>query len=151
MKPRIATLESHLGYWLRMVSNQVSKSFAQKVEGEGVTVAEWVILRSLYEEKDVQAIQISKSTNLTKGAISKLISRLERKKLVSRANSEFDGRSEKLNLTVKGRSLVPRLVLLADSNDKEFFEHLSARESKELLGLLKKVVESKNIRHTPID
>ncbi len=35
-------LHDHLGYWLRTVSNAVSQSFARKVEGEGVTVAERV-------------------------------------------------------------------------------------------------------------
>lgn len=38
-------LESDLGYWLRSVSNAVSRSFARKVEGEGVTVAEGVFLQ----------------------------------------------------------------------------------------------------------
>ena len=32
-------LTSHLGYWLRHVSNHVSQAFARKVEQQGVTVA----------------------------------------------------------------------------------------------------------------
>ena len=45
----ISTLASHLGYWLRIVSNSVSRTFARKVEAEGVTVAEWVFMRVLHD------------------------------------------------------------------------------------------------------
>ena len=34
-----ADLSSHTGYLLRMVSNAVSRDFARKLVGEGVTVA----------------------------------------------------------------------------------------------------------------
>ena len=37
---RVSPLESHLGYWLRVVSNHVSHGFKSKVEAHGVTVAE---------------------------------------------------------------------------------------------------------------
>ena len=43
----VSDLTAHTGYLLRMVSNAVSQEFARKVAGEGVTVAEWVMLRSL--------------------------------------------------------------------------------------------------------
>ena len=45
----LSPLESHLGYWLRYVSNHVSHAFALKVAARGVTVAEWVVLRELYD------------------------------------------------------------------------------------------------------
>ena len=43
-----STLEDHAGYWLRYVSNHVSHAFARKVEAQGVTVAEWVLLREMF-------------------------------------------------------------------------------------------------------
>ena len=42
-------LTTHLGYWLRLVSNHVSQAFARKLEGRGVTVAEWVVMRLLLD------------------------------------------------------------------------------------------------------
>ena len=44
----VSDLNAHTGYLLRMVSNAVSQEFARKVASEDVTVAEWVMLRSLY-------------------------------------------------------------------------------------------------------
>ena len=42
-----SSLQSHVGFWLRFVSNHVSHAFKLKVETRGVTVAEWVVLRSI--------------------------------------------------------------------------------------------------------
>lgn len=46
----VPDLTAHLGYWLRYVSNHVSQAFARKVEANGVTVAEWVLMRRLLDE-----------------------------------------------------------------------------------------------------
>ena len=40
----ISSLESHIGFWLRFVSNHVSNRFALLVEKEGVSISEWVAL-----------------------------------------------------------------------------------------------------------
>ena len=52
-KQLVSDLTAHLGYWLRLVSNHVSHAFAQKLEAENVTVAEWVMMRSLYDHKAI--------------------------------------------------------------------------------------------------
>ena len=67
----VSALESHLGYWLRYVSNQVSHAFAPKVQARGVTVAEWVVLRERYD-KEVRPSALAERLGMTRGAISKL-------------------------------------------------------------------------------
>jgi len=49
-KPPPSPLEAHLGLWLRFVSNHVSIRFAQLLEEKGVTVTEWVALRTLWSQ-----------------------------------------------------------------------------------------------------
>lgn len=61
MEPAPSALEAHLGYWLRMVSNAVSHSFARKLEREGVTVAEWVFLRALYDAGQIAPSQLAEA------------------------------------------------------------------------------------------
>ena len=45
----VSDLAAHTGYWLRMVSNAVSQDFARKLADQGVTVAEWAVMRVLYD------------------------------------------------------------------------------------------------------
>ena len=44
-----SALEDHLGFWLRQLSNQVSASFARRLEKYDVSVPQWVMLRVLFD------------------------------------------------------------------------------------------------------
>ena len=89
-----AALADHLGYWLRYVSNHVSQGFARRLEGRGVTVAEWVILRELFDVEAMVPSQLAEKLGLTRGAISKLADRLVAKALIVRTASTEDRRSQ---------------------------------------------------------
>ena len=144
-------LESHLGYWLRFLSNHVSGAFSAKLEAAGVSVSEWVVLRQLYDGQRTAAGAIAESIGMTKGAVSKVVARLEEKRLLERAVLEGDRRQQGLALTAKGRALVPRLARLADENDAEFFGHLSKSARAELLTVLRELVRHHGLESVPVD
>ena len=79
----LSSLESHLGYWLRYVSNHVSHAFAVKLAGSEVTVAEWVVLRELYDSESAPS-DLADRLGMTRGAISKLADRLIAKDMIVR-------------------------------------------------------------------
>lgn len=147
----VSELSTHLGYWLRAVSNAVSTGFARGLEGEGVTVAEWVFLRSLYDVETLAPSRLAAAMGMTKGAISKLADRLVAKELVTRTASAEDGRVHTLSLTPAGRARVPVLAALADANDAAFFGVLTEAERAQLRTLLAAVVERRGLRTVPID
>jgi DNA-binding MarR family transcriptional regulator len=145
----ISDIEAHLGYWLRTVSNAVSHSFARSVEAEGVTVAEWVFLRMLYDVEGIAPSQLAERMGMTKGAISKLAERLVDKELVSR-DAKADGqRGQTLMLKPAARQLVPRLAALADQNDTMFFGALSPEERDELERLLRLIARERGLSDIP--
>jgi DNA-binding MarR family transcriptional regulator len=144
-------LQDHLGYWLRAVSNAVSHRFARKVAGEGVTVAEWVFLRALYEVDRIAPSLLAERMGITRGAISKLADRLREKNLVQRAANPGDGRAHLLGLTPAGRALVPRLAAIADANDAAFFDALATEERSRLEALLRKIATARELTGVPID
>jgi DNA-binding MarR family transcriptional regulator len=146
-KNYISDLDSHLGYWLRVVSNAVSLEFARKLEREGVTVAEWVFLRVLYGASPVAPSKLAERMGMTKGAISKLADRLTAKALVERGADPDDRRGQTLSLTAAARPLVERLSKLADANDIQFFGALSPEERAEMERLLRKIVAKRSLRN----
>ncbi|MCW5693851.1 MAG: MarR family transcriptional regulator [Pseudolabrys sp.] len=151
MTRAVASLESHLGYWLRAVSNQVSGAFAGKVEALGVSVAEWVILRLLFDKRGAAPSELADLTGMTRGAISKLADRMMAKKLIAQSFDTEDRRYQKLSLTPAGRALVPRLAALADQNEREFFGHLKAAERKAIETLMRGIIARRDIRSVPVD
>lgn len=154
---RISPLKKHIGFWMRLVSNNVSQSFARKLDSSGVTVAEWVVLREMSEcektmnEEPMAPSQVSELTGLTRGAVSKLIDRLVQKKLVSREASKTDRRFQDVILTNLARQLLPSLAGLADKNDDEYFSVLTKDERKTLLSLLIKTAEQNGLNKPPVE
>ncbi len=151
MDKRPSNLDAHLGYWLRMVSNAVSHGFAREVEAEGVTVAEWVFLRVLYDVESIAPSHLSERMGMTRGAISKLADRLVEKSLIERQPNPEDRRAHTLSLNEAGRTLVPRLANLADRNDAAFFGGLAADERQRLAQILRKIVLDRDLAAPPID
>ena len=143
-------LEDHLGYWLRLVSNHVSGAFAGKLATRDISVAEWVMLRELYDRALAPSL-LADRLGMTRGAITKLADRLLVRKLILRAASSQDGRAQILSLTRQGRALVPQLAALADKNDAEFFSALSSRDQAELRDLLLKIVKGRDLRGVPTE
>jgi DNA-binding MarR family transcriptional regulator len=146
-----SSLDAHLGFWLRFVSNHVSHAFQRKVEAHGVTVAEWVVLRELFSLEATSPGSLADSLGMTRGAISKLADRLLAKKLLSRSPGRDDRRFQTVKLTPAGRKLVPVLAALADRNDEEFFGHFSPSERAALKDLLVDLVRRHELRNIPVE
>jgi DNA-binding MarR family transcriptional regulator len=144
-------LHSHIGFWLRYVSNHVSQAFAQKLLASGVTVAEWVILREMFERDGTAPSDLAELTGLTRGAISKLADRLIGKKLLARTYAKDDRRYQTLALTAAGKHLIPTLSTIADENDEQFFAALTKKQRKRLVATLKKLVEANQLSTLPVD
>lgn len=144
METKPSRLTDHLGYWLRLVSNQVSGAFAEKLAGHDVSVVEWVLMRELHPGP-LAPSALAEKLRMTRGAITKLADRLAARKLLRRQASAEDGRAQTLALTASGRALLPRLAALADANDAEFFSGLTAGERVELMRLLRKVAARKKL------
>jgi DNA-binding MarR family transcriptional regulator len=146
-----STLEDHAGYWLRYVSNHVSHAFARKVEAQGVTVAEWVLLRAMLDAGIANPSLLANVVGMTRGAVSKLVERLCRKKLMVRSSSEGDRRYQTVELTAAGKRLVPVLARLADENDREFFGHLNTDERTRFVTLLQNIVRRHGWKDLPVN
>ena len=147
---KVSTLESHLGFWLRYVSNHVTQAFAAKVAERGVSVAEWVVLRELYDSPALPSALATK-LGLTRGAITKIVDRLEAKTLATRTPSATDRRSQSLALTKAGEALAPKLAALADQNDEEFFGHLSDAQRRKLIEAMHGIVRRSGLQRVPTE
>jgi len=149
--PSVSDLTVHIGFWLRMVSNHVSHAFAAKLADKEVTVAEWCLMRSLYATEPMPPSRVADEMGMTRGAITKLADRLIAKSLIVRAANANDGRAQTLALTKRGTDLVPVLAALADRNDAEFFDALTADERRTLERLLKSLAERGHMTAIPVE
>lgn len=147
--PPVPPLEAHLGYWLRYVSNHVSHRFSRMVASHDVTVAEWVVLRDLFDRKEMAPSDLADRLGMTRGAISKLADRLAAKALLTRTAGTGDRRFQSLALTPAGRALVPVLAALADRNEAAFFGHLAPERRALIEETLREIVRRHGLRTVP--
>lgn len=147
----IPKLESHLGYWLRRVSNEVSGAFSRALQEKQTSVAEWVLLRELHERGRAAPGELADVLGLTRGAVSKIIDKLEAKDWVQTDPNDDDQRSRLLSLTRAGRRSLPVLAEIADRNDAHFFDCLSAREKSTLRELLTRLADHHHIQNVPTE
>jgi DNA-binding MarR family transcriptional regulator len=144
-------LEAHLGYWLRRVSNHVSAAFVRSLQQQHVSVAEWVVLSQVAAWPEVRPAELADQLGLTRGAVSKVLDKLEGKKWIRRRTMPDDKRVQLLSLTRQGQRVLPQLAEIADRNDRRFFECLDSKEQDTLRQLLRKLVEFHHIRDVPVE
>jgi DNA-binding MarR family transcriptional regulator len=149
--PPTATLQTHLGYWLRLVSNQVSAGFARGLQARELSVAEWVALKQIEGASAVTPAQVAAATGMTRGAISKVLDKLEERRWLARSLSISDNRVQHLALTARARHALPELTAIANQNDEHFFHVLDGAEQALLRGLLQKLAAAHHLHTVPVD
>ena len=145
MKLKVDALEDHLGYWLRLLSNEVSQAFAARVEKHGVSVANWVVLRVLYDHEALALKEIVAQVGVDQGSVSRMVDRLLERGLVERVVHAKDRRAVRVSLTREGRQLVPRLAHEARENERIFFASLPTRKRGEFLATIQGLLEANGV------
>ena len=148
---KVSSPDEHVGYWLRFISNHSSRAFAYKLRGLGVSVAEWMVLRTMYGSAISSPSALAATLGLTRGAVSKLIDRLVSKNWITRTASTDDRRSQTISMTAAGKKLVPRMTRLAEQNEAEFFFAINGKERARLLGQMRDIAKRHGLKQLPID
>lgn len=128
-----SALPDHIGYWLRKLSNAVSSAFAARLAVLGVSVPQWVVLRTLDDHESLPLKEIVSRVEVDQGSLSRMVDRLIARGWVQRVTDSADRRAVAISLTKDGRRLVPRLAAEADRNEEAFFSGISQTERAKFL------------------
>src|SRR5581483_11998203 len=99
--------------WLRRASNHVSGAFARALQARHTSVAEWVVMCRVQGCPGITPGVLAEMLDLTPGAVSKVIEKLEAKRWLARSTKPEDGRVQLLSLTRLGSRILPELVEIA--------------------------------------
>ena len=149
-KSTVSRLDEHLGFWLRRVSNHVSDRFADGLAARGMAVAEWVLLRELFDGAS-EPSALAERIGMTRGAVTKIVDKLVAKALVQRVSREDDRRFQTVELTAAGKKIVPVLAEIADANDAACFGGLHKAERAQLMALVKKLADGMELHSVPTE
>jgi len=92
------------------------------------------------------ATRLARQTDLSAGAMTNRIDRLETRGFVKRTQGKTDRRSVNVSLTPKGRRLIDKAIQHRLESAKDSLQSLSSDEQRELAGLLRSVVLDRQAR-----
>jgi DNA-binding MarR family transcriptional regulator len=142
-------IERHIGYWLRRVSAHVQGAYARTLQTRHTSVAEWVVLCLILNQPGITPAQLAESLTMTRGAVSKIIDKLEAKNWVARSEKPGDGRVSLLSLTQRGTQIIPQLAEILDQHEQMIFGSLEVDERAVLRRQLQKLAEIHHTRKLP--
>jgi len=107
---------------------------------EGVRRQHFAVLTSLAEQGAASQADLGRRLWIDRSDLHALLGELERDGLVARVRDAGDRRRNVVTLTPAGKAALARLDERVDSAQRVLLEPLSAKERRELIRLLKRVV-----------
>lgn len=93
-----------------------------------------------YDPAPTTPKQVMAATNLTSGAVTAVLDKLESRELLHRENDPADRRGTLLRLSERGRQVADRIIADQLDRNERWLEVLSVPERTALSGLLKKLI-----------
>ena len=103
-------LEDFLPHRLNVLSSLVSQALTRVYGGHGITIPEWRVLVCLGQFGVMTGKAIGERTHMHKTKVSRAVSELERRKLLSRRANRSDMREAFLSLAPAGRAVYEELA-----------------------------------------
>lgn len=132
-------LKQHIGYWLNRLHTHVHQAFEQRLKRYDITVAQWCILVTLYDNEASSIKELSDYIHIDKASISRVVDRLVIRELVKHTVGK-DRRSGHIELRKEAKRLVPQLIMEAEENECQFFGLLTDDESIHFQNIVRKIL-----------
>jgi DNA-binding MarR family transcriptional regulator len=124
------TIRELLSYRLHQVANLLSRGAEMRYRREfGVSLWEWRTVALLGGATEPQSLnELARAAGMDKGQMSRVVSGLTKKNMISREADANDARGIRLSLTPSGRKLYRKLIGAAAERNDAFLGCLSAQE-----------------------
>lgn len=115
-------------YLIRQVSNLVRIILERGLADLDITPAQYTLMNWLMERERVTSAMLARALQVSPQTMNTLISALQKKGLVSRANDARNKRILLISLTPAGRDAMAACARIVDRLEDEYFAQLGATE-----------------------
>jgi DNA-binding MarR family transcriptional regulator len=109
-------LDDSYGYLINLAAQRLRYELHQTFQAHGydVTPEQWAVLNRLWEQDGLSQVELAERTFKDKPGTTRILSLLEKKKIIVRRPDENDGRVLRVFLTKTGKDLKEKLVPCAE-------------------------------------
>jgi len=129
-------LQSFLPYLINRAGIRMSEAFAVELRRLDLTIAMWRVLAALWHDGAMRLCELAASTSIEVSTLSRQITGMQRRHLVTRTRAADDARAVDVDLTPQGRSVTDKLIPLAVAYEHAALRGVSAEEAALLRRLL---------------
>ena len=119
-------LENFLPYQLSILASRISRDFSKEyISRFGLSNAEWRIIAHLSQETETISIrEIYQKVDLEKSKVSRAVSKLAERQLLSKKVNLSDKRLVDLKLTKVGREIIDEMTEIAMDFEARFLQKI---------------------------
>jgi DNA-binding MarR family transcriptional regulator len=127
-------LENSPGYLINRLAAKMNAVLhrAFKSAGYNITAQQWAVLNRLWEENGLHQSLLAERTTKNRHNVSRMLTVLEKQRLLKRRPDPEDARLQRIYLTKEGARLQEILVPIAHKIIEKMFEGLKKSELKNL-------------------
>jgi DNA-binding MarR family transcriptional regulator len=145
--------KDNLGYLLSKASRMTRWDLTNNMAEEGITSAQWGLIRDIYTNELLCKTEEEKYQRLTPAAIaerlhsdrptiSSMVERMVKNGLAYRVSNPKDRRSQIILLTDRTKALMPKLEALGEVTMKKATKDFSEAEVAQLKQLLQRIIDN---------
>jgi len=147
--PAKLNLGDYLPYLVNRVGTIIADQFGEEaLAPHGLSIAMWRVMAALSANGGQRQIDLADLTSIDASTLSRLVTRLTRIGLVTRARSTSSNREVVVALSAKGRLLVARLIPSARRIEADASAGLTAEELAVLKRALRRMYRNMTARPT---
>ena len=147
-RPQKLDLGDYLPYLVNRVGTVIADQFgAEALAPHGLSIAMWRVVAVLASAGQQRQIDLADLTSTDASTLSRLVTRLVRLGLVTRARSASSNREVAVKLSAKGAALVARLIPIAREYENVAIAGLPAQELAVLKRCLRRVYSNMKNRN----
>lgn len=135
-------LVPHFGYCFTKSALKLRKAFIDALETIGVQLPYMGVMLILDHEGPINQMRLGEITTVDKATMVKLLDSMEESGLLRRKPDPTDRRVKLVELTPKGRALLPKIMKMREEIEERFLAPLTKNEISEFRRLVTKLVKT---------
>ena len=137
-----ALTDRSLSFLVRQAHRAFVARLADRLLPHGVSVAEWAVLRRLWQQEGFTQVALADRMRVRKASLTSVLAGLERKGFVRRTRRGDDRRKYHLFLTKRGRDLKEELLPIAVAINRKAVAGVNPADAGLVVHLLERVIKN---------
>jgi DNA-binding MarR family transcriptional regulator len=138
-QPRAFNLRAHVPYLVTRAGALTSEAFMPALRRHRMTLAMWRVLAALHENEEQTLGELLVATSLEQSTLSRTVTALRDRGLISRKASRDDARAGRVALLTRGRAMTEQIIPAAMRSHAELVEGVASADLDVFIAVLERM------------